>query len=141
MENTDWVLLFFGLALAVWAPLEMWKDARRQALRTRRTRGRVVGSQLQYRHELDGGFTPGTHHAVVEFEVGGRSYSCVADHGVSWKKPRNGEAVTVAYDPRDPLNAEVYVEALRTLEQVLRFALPVVGVFLLLLLATRQLMG
>lgn len=108
MENGTIAMLVFGAVMATGLPWHLQTLLARHRRRTARARGRVVDVAWRDtdRHEV-GSWSPGTWHAVVEFEASGRPRRFESAYGVSWKKPRVGETSAVCFDPRDPANAEV----------------------------------
>jgi hypothetical protein len=137
MESSAIALILFGVAFTTLLPWEMHQTARRRRQRTARTTGEIIG--VEYRSESshqDNSFSAGTYHPQVAFEAGGRRREFVGADGVSWRQPRIGTAVSIAYDPRDPSNAAVLrdnQDGSEVLERCVIFGCPIVGIAMIAL--------
>lgn len=131
MGNFDLMMILAGLVMVIWCPIDYARKRRGHRRRSRRTRGQVVGSERRNTHYGADQVGPDTHHAVVEYEVDGQVFRVVSPSGVSWKQPRSGTRITVAYNPRDPADGAVYQPSTQRVEQVLGYGAPALGVLLL----------
>lgn len=137
MESSAVALILFGVAFATLLPWEMHQTARRRRQRTARTMGQIIG--VEYRcgsSQQDNSFSAGTHHPQVAFEASGRRREFVGADGVSWRQPRIGTTVRIAYDPRDPSNAAVLKgdqDGSEVLERCVIFGGPIVGIAMIAL--------
>ena len=140
MNHVDVLLLAAGLLLTLVYPFDAYRTARDRARRRGRATGVTVGSVL--RRDLDAnhdGYTPGTYRAEVEYQVGGRTYRCISDSGVSWKRPPLGQRHEVHFDPANPADGEIYSALSRRIEGALHYVVPTAGTVLLAIFAARQL--
>jgi hypothetical protein len=142
MENLDIALLLLGAALVA-SPIETVRQLRARQAKTGRTEGTVVGHQHSVSTMHRGDATmhgPGTGHARIAYEVGGRRYECVSSVGASWTMHAVGQAIDVAYDPDDPSRADVVTgRAINGPEVAVVWGLPVVGLCCLGIAAARLL--
>jgi hypothetical protein len=107
VDNSLIAGFFFGATL-LYAPIELQAQIRKVARRTKAARGRIVDATLHHTTSESGSATsPGTWHAVVAFEVHGRTVQFVSGIGKSWQRPHVGSTVSLHYDPAEPQNAEV----------------------------------
>lgn len=138
MNPLDVMQPLLGFGFLIGGP---WQLARLRATwnrRSRETSGTVIGSVTRSSAYDGEAACTVTQHAQVEFEVDGRTWSCVSNYGVSWKTAQPGERRTVVYNPYDPSDSEVYNELGRKLEQGIMIGLPFVGAALLISFALRH---
>jgi hypothetical protein len=131
--------VLMGVTLGIALPIQHVAQRRAWARRTRRVVGVVVGSRLR------GGGWSTEHHgiptarALVEFEVGGRTYTAESRYGASWIEPKPGEKQPVVYAPSDPTDCEVYSETWRSIETWFVLTLSLIGAGALVAVALRHL--
>ena len=129
------VFALIGLFFLGYPLVARWKARQLARRRTARTRGRVVAQEVQHRGGAGmqvGNASVPTQHAVVLFEVDGRSCRVVAETGASWETLREGQGVDVVYNPDDPEDAGVDDVALQAVDQLLLWLIPLLGAGLFL---------
>lgn len=138
MNPLDVAQPLLGLGFLIGGPLQLVRLRSTWTRRSRETTGTVTGAVARSSAYHGDAACTVTQHAQVEFEVDGRTWSCVSNYGVSWSTPQPGERRTVVYNPHDPSDSEVFNELGRRIEQGILVALPFVGAALLVSFALRH---
>ena len=135
MDPAHFFTLIIG-AVMMATPLFHLADLRRARRRTEMVLGKVIGQQEQTSHTghaMGNGHRIKTDHAVIAYEVKGKSYTCVASAGASWTLHPEGSEEWVCYDPDDPTNADLLPGFFTKATHFLLFlALPITGTILVL---------
>lgn len=132
LENKDIACLFFG-ALLIYAPFEMLRDRRKKQIRSAITNGRVIGHENRATIGMTSNeYRSDTKHAVIEYEVDSKYYTCTSSIGASYIVHPEGSYVKVCYDLRDPTCADSLAPLWENrLEMALIICFPLIGCALL----------
>lgn len=126
MELQDAFLALVGIGFATVGPVRLVRLRRGWSRRTSRVAGTVVDRETQTVGGADAAGMP-IDHAVVQYDVDGRSFVAVARYGATWLEVRPGERRDVVYDPRNPADGEVFSELGRQIELLVLAVIPIVG--------------
>jgi len=132
MEHTTVALLGMGAALAVVLPWQLQGIIAKVARQSATCGGTVVDVEQHSSTSSVDSHTGSTFHAVVTFEVGGRTHRFCSAYGSSLHRPQRGSRVTVRFDPLDPDNAEIERGQSLVMARVLQIGSLVAGVSLVL---------